>query len=66
MTIPSYAKVTGAVVTLVAIVLTGMSVKAPPAHADEDDTDARVRIWLPDSARSPEPGRERPGYGGTR
>jgi hypothetical protein len=44
MTIPSYAKVTGAVVTLVAIVLTGMSVKAPPAHADEDDTDARVRI----------------------
>jgi hypothetical protein len=44
MTIPSYAKVAGAVVTLVAIVLAGMSIKAPRAHADEDDTDARVRI----------------------
>ena len=44
MTIPSYAKVAGAVVTLVAIVLAGMSIKAPRARADEDDTDARVRI----------------------
>ena len=44
MTIQSCAKVAGAVVTLVAIVLAGMSIKAPRAHADDDDTDARIRI----------------------
>ena len=44
MTIQSCAKVAGAVVTSVAIVLAGMSIKAPRAHADDDDTDARIRI----------------------
>jgi hypothetical protein len=44
MTIRSCAKVAGAVATLVAIVLAGMSIKPARAHADDDDTDARVRI----------------------
>ncbi len=44
MTIQSCAKVAGAVATLVAIVLAAMSIKPPRAHADDDDTDARVRI----------------------
>ena len=44
MTLQSYAKVAGAVVTLVAIVLAGMSIRPPRAHADDDDTDSRVRI----------------------
>jgi hypothetical protein len=43
MTIQARTKVLGAVVTLVAIVLVGMSIKPPRAHAD-DDTDSRVRI----------------------
>jgi len=46
MTIPSYAKVAGAVVTLVAIVLAGMSIKEPRAQASDDDTDSRVQIGL--------------------
>jgi hypothetical protein len=44
MTLQSCAKVAGAVVTFVAIVLAGMSIKPPRAHADDDDTDTRVRI----------------------
>jgi hypothetical protein len=44
MTLQSCAKVAGAVVTSVAIVLAGMSIKPPRAHADDDDTDARVKI----------------------
>ena len=44
MTLQSCAKVAGAVVTFVAIVLAGMSIKPPRAHADDDHTDARVRI----------------------
>jgi len=44
MTIQSCAKVAGAVVTFVAIVLAAMSVKAPRANADDDDTDSRIRI----------------------
>ncbi|HZW95698.1 MAG TPA: hypothetical protein VFF64_22310 [Candidatus Eremiobacteraceae bacterium] len=45
MTLQSCAKVAGAVVTFVAIVLAGMSIKPPRAHADnDDDTDSRVRI----------------------
>jgi hypothetical protein len=38
MTIQPGAKVAGAVATLVAIVLAGMSIKPPRAHADDDDT----------------------------
>jgi hypothetical protein len=44
MTIHSCAKAAGAVVTLVAIVLAAMSIKTPRAHADNDDTDSRIRI----------------------
>jgi hypothetical protein len=44
MTKQSCAKVAGIVVTSVAIVLAGMSIKAPRAHADDDDTDSRVQI----------------------
>ncbi len=44
MTIQPGAKVAGAVAMLVAIVLVGMSIKPPRAHADDDDTDSRVRI----------------------
>ena len=44
MTIQSYAKFAGAVATLVAIVLAGLSIKPPRAHADDDDTDSRIRI----------------------
>jgi len=44
MTIQSCAKVAGAVVTFVAIVLAAMSIKAPRAHADDDDTESRIKI----------------------
>jgi len=44
MTIQSCAKVAGAVVTFVAIVLAAASIKAPRAHADDDDTESRVKI----------------------
>ncbi len=44
MTIQSCAKVAGGVVTLVAIVFAAMSIKAPRAHASDDDTDTRVEI----------------------
>jgi hypothetical protein len=44
MTIQSYARVAGAVVTFVAIVLAAMSIKAPRAHADDDDTESRIKI----------------------
>jgi hypothetical protein len=42
MTIQSCAKVAGAIVTLVAIVLAAMSIKAPRAHASDDDIDSRI------------------------
>jgi hypothetical protein len=44
MTIQSCAKVAGVGVTFVAIVLLGMSIKPPRAHADDDDTNSRVKI----------------------
>jgi hypothetical protein len=44
MTIQSCAKVAGAVVTFVAIVFAGMSFKTPRAHADDDDTESRIKI----------------------
>jgi hypothetical protein len=44
MTIQSFAKVAGAVVTSVAIVLAAMSIKAPRAHANDDDDDSRIQI----------------------
>src|SRR5215472_9076776 len=44
MTIQSCAKITGAVVTLVAIVLAAMSVRPARAHADDNDTDSRIQI----------------------
>lgn len=46
MTLKSSAKVAGAVVTFVAIVLAAMSIKAPRAHADDDDTESRAEIGL--------------------
>ena len=46
MTIQSCAKVAGRVLTLVAIVLTLTSIKAPGAHAQTTDTDPRVSIGL--------------------
>ena len=46
MTTQSYVRATGAVVTLVAIVLAGISIKAPRAHADDDDTKTRSQIGL--------------------
>jgi hypothetical protein len=44
MKIQPCAKLAGAIVTFVAIVLAAMSIKAPRAHADDDDTDSRIRI----------------------
>ncbi|MGA8441487.1 MAG: hypothetical protein WB762_34800 [Candidatus Sulfotelmatobacter sp.] len=44
MTIQSCAKVAGTVVTFVAIVLAAMSIKAPRAHADDDDRESRIKI----------------------
>jgi len=44
MTIKSCAKLSGAVVTVVAIVLAAMSFKAPRAHADDDDTESKIKI----------------------
>src|ERR1700751_1217395 len=44
MKIQSGAKVAGAVVTFVAIVLAAMSIKAPRAHADDDDTESKIKI----------------------
>jgi len=44
MTIQSWAKITGAVVTLVAIVLAAMSIRPARAHADDNDTDSRIQI----------------------
>jgi hypothetical protein len=44
MTIKSCAKVAGAVVTFVAIALAVMSIKAPRAHADDDDTESIIKI----------------------
>lgn len=44
MTTPSCAKIAGAVVTMVAIVLAGISIKAPRTQASDDDTDSRVQI----------------------
>lgn len=46
MTTQSYVRAAGTVVTLVAIVLAGMSIKAPRAHADDDDTKSRSQIGL--------------------
>ena len=44
MTIQSRAKVAGAVATFVAILLAAMSIRAPRAHADDDDTESRIKI----------------------
>jgi hypothetical protein len=44
MRIQSCAKAAGAVVIFVAIVLAGMSIRAPRAHADDDDTESRIKI----------------------
>jgi|ERR1700752_4044307 hypothetical protein len=44
MTTQSCARVAGAVVTFVAIVLAATSIKASRAHADDDDTESRVKI----------------------
>src|SRR5579864_8132196 len=44
MTIQSCAKVAGAVVTFVAVILAAMSIKAPRAHADDDDTESMIKI----------------------
>ena len=44
MTRQSYAKVAGAVVMFVAIVLAAVSIKTPRAHADDDDTESRIQI----------------------
>lgn len=44
MTIQSYAKIAGAVVTLVAMILAAVSIKAPRAHADDDDSNSKVQI----------------------
>lgn len=44
MTTHSFAKVVGSIAVLVAIVLTTLSIKAPRAHADDNDEDSRVSI----------------------
>jgi len=44
MTIQSSAKVAGAVLTFVAIVLAAMSIKAPRAHANDDNTESEIKI----------------------
>jgi hypothetical protein len=44
MRIQSCAKAAGAVVIFVAIVLAGMSIRAPRAHADDDDIESRIKI----------------------
>ena len=44
MTIQSCAKITGAIVILLAIALAAVSMRAPRVQASGDDTDSRVRI----------------------
>ena len=44
MTIQSLAKTAGAVITMVAIVLAVMSIRAPRAHANANDDDYRIQI----------------------
>lgn len=44
MRVLSWGKVLGAVVTLLAIVFAAMSMKAPRAHADDDDTESIIKI----------------------
>ena len=44
MTPRSCAKVGGIVVTLIAIVLVGLSIKTRRVHADDDDTESRIKI----------------------
>ena len=44
MTLRSCAKVTGAIATLVAIILVGMSMKPTRAQADDDDSESRIQI----------------------
>src|SRR5579864_5716416 len=44
MTIQSCAKVAGEVVTFVVIVLAATSIKAPRAHANDDDTESKIKI----------------------
>lgn len=46
MTKQSFAKLIGAIVILVAITLTVMSIKAPRAHANDDDDQSRIIIGL--------------------
>lgn len=46
MTKPSCAKITGAIVALVAITLAVVSMKAPRVQASDDDTESRVQIGL--------------------
>jgi hypothetical protein len=67
MTTKSFAKLAGAIVTLVAITLAGMSIKAPHAHANDDDDDSRIQIGF---QIAPVPlnleGRDNQGESGTR
>ena len=44
MTMKSLAKLTGAALALVAIVLAAMSMKAPRVHANDDDDQSRIQI----------------------
>jgi hypothetical protein len=44
MTIKSWAKVAGAVVTFVAIALAVISIKPPRAHADDNDIESIIKI----------------------
>jgi hypothetical protein len=44
MTMKSWAKVAGAVVMIVAIALAVMSIKAPRAHANDDETESIIQI----------------------
>jgi len=46
MTTKSFAKLAGAIVTLVAIVLAAMSIKAPRVRANDDDDESRIQIGL--------------------
>ena len=43
MKLPSYAKVGGVVALFVAMFVSGMSVKPPRAHANDDDTESRIK-----------------------
>jgi hypothetical protein len=44
MKLPSHAKVGGVVALFVAMFVSGMSVKPPRTHANDDDTESRIKI----------------------